>query len=229
MPTYLITGANRGIGLELTRQLTARGDRVIGAARNPAAADDLKAVTDFVTTLDVADESSVLAMAKRLSSETIDVLINNAGVFPDSGVTSCLETTPEMMLDAYRTNVVGPLLVTRALLPQLEAGDRKLAVQITSNMGSNEEQTRVKRTGHLAYCASKSALNMVNTLMANELTDRGVTSVALHPGWIKTDMGGENAELELEDAASMIIKTIDALKPKDAGAYKDYKNKKMAW
>ncbi len=229
MPTYLITGANRGIGLELTRQLSARGDRVIGAARTPGAADELKAATDFVSTVDTSSEASIAAMAKRLASEPIDVLINNAGVFPDTGVTSCLETTTDMMLDAYRVNVIGPLLMTRAMLPNLEAGKRKLAVQISSNMGSNTEATRVKRTGHLAYCASKAALNMVNTLMANELTDRGVASVALHPGWVKTDMGGDNAELEIPAAVAKIIKTIDKLKPADNARFIDFEGKKLSW
>ncbi len=229
MPTYLITGANRGVGLELTRQLTARGDRVIGAARTPNAADELKSVTDFVSTVDVSSETSVAAMAKRLSGEPIDVLINNAGVFPDAAITSCLDTPIEMMLDAYRVNVIGPLLVTRALLPNLEAGDRKLAIQITSNMGSLEEGVREKRQGRIAYCASKAALNMVSVQMGNELAERGLASIALHPGWIKTDMGGENAPLELADAVKKIIKTIDKLKPADNARYIRYDGKTMAW
>lgn len=229
MPTYLITGANRGIGLELTRQLSARGDRVIGAARTPAAADALKSVTDFVSTVDVASEPSIAAMAKRLANEPIDVLINNAGVFPDADVTSCLQTTAAMMLDAYRVNVLGPLLMTRAMLPNFEMGQRRLAVQITSNMGSLDEAARTKRQGHLAYCASKAALNMVNTLMAHELADRGVTSVALHPGWIKTDMGGDNAPLELDAAVAAIIKTIDKLSAKDNARFVRYDGKPVAW
>ncbi|MFI4896297.1 MAG: SDR family oxidoreductase [Phycisphaerales bacterium JB059] len=229
MPTYLITGANRGIGLELTRQLTARGDTVIGAARDPDAATDLRSLTDRVEPLDTSDEASILALADRLADEPIDVLINNAGVFLDGRATSFEATSAEQMLDTYRVNVIGPFLLTRALAPNLERGQRKLAIQTSSNLGSISAAVNEKRTGWTAYCASKAALNMVSVLMDNELSERGLASVALHPGWVKTDMGGEGAELERTDAVSAIIKTIDGLFPGQGRRFVRYDGEPLSW
>ena len=229
MPTYLITGANRGIGLELTRQLTARGDRVIGACRNPAAAKELKSITDFVSTVDTSSDASINAMAKRLAGESIDVLINNAGVFLDGAATTSDGTTAEQMLDTFRTNALGPFLLTRALAPNLEMGDRKLAIQISSNLGSIAAAQSEGRTGWAAYSASKAALNMLSVLLNNELRPRGVASVALHPGWAKTDMGGEGADLEREDAAANIIKTIDGLTPDNHTGFIRYDGEPLSW
>jgi NAD(P)-dependent dehydrogenase (short-subunit alcohol dehydrogenase family) len=229
MPTYLITGANRGIGLELTRQLTTRGDTVIGAARDPDGASDLRTLTDRVEQLDTADEDSILALADRLAAEPIDVLINNAGVFLDGRAQSSEGTTAQQMLDTYRVNVVGPFLLTRALAPNLERGQRKLAIQTSSNLGSISAAIRERRTGWTAYCASKAALNMVSVLMDNELRSRGVASVAIHPGWVKTDMGGEGADLERTDAAAMIIKTIDSLTPEGDRRFVRYDGEPMDW
>lgn len=229
MPTYLITGANRGVGLELTRQLVSRGDAVIGTARNPDAAADLQSLTDRVEQLDTGDEVSILALAERLKAQPIDVLINNAGVFLDGGAVTPEGTTGEQMLETYRVNVVGPFLLTRALAPNLERGDRKLAIQVSSNLGSIAAAKDQGRTGWAAYSASKAALNMVSVLMDNELRKRCVASVALHPGWVKTDMGGEGADLEREDAAAHIIRTIDGLGGDDTPGFVSYEGKPLKW
>ena len=229
MTTYLITGANRGIGLELTRQLTERADTVIGTARDPDGATDLRALTDRVEQLDTADEGSILALTRRLDNEPIDVLINNAGVFLDGRATSSQATTAEQMLKTYRVNVIGPFLLTRALAPSLERGQRKLAVQISSNLGSISAAVDEKRSGWTAYCASKAALNMVSVLMDNELSARGLASVALHPGWVKTDMGGEGADLERTDAVSAIIRTIDGLSPGQGRRFVRYDGEPLSW
>lgn len=229
MPTYLITGANRGIGLELTRQLTSRGDTVIGTARNPDAAADLRSLTDRVEQLDTSDEASILALAQRLKGQPIDVLINNAGVFLDGRALSSEGTTSEEMLETYRINVVGPFLLTRVLAPNLEQGDRKLAIQVSSNLGSIAAAKSEGRAGWAAYSASKAALNMVCVLMDNELQKQGVASVALHPGWVKTDMGGEGADLEREDAAAHIINTIDGLTPDAHPGFVRYDGEPMPW
>ncbi|MEZ6243581.1 MAG: SDR family NAD(P)-dependent oxidoreductase [Phycisphaerales bacterium] len=166
---------------------------------------------------------------RRLAGEPIDILINNAAIFPDPGARSFNDVKPQDILDACRVNVVGPFLVTRALVPNLELADRKLAIQITSNLGSIDEGVREKRTGQLAYASSKAALNMLSVHMGNELASRGLASIALHPGWIKTDMGGEHAPLDLTPAVTTIIKTIDKLTTADNARYVRYDGKTIAW
>ena len=222
MPTYLITGANRGIGLELARQLAARGDRVIATARHPEDADELNALDVRVEALDVADDASVAALAARLEGEPIDVLVNNAGV--GHTAKSIADVQPTEMLRVFHVNAVGPLMVTRALLPNLEAGDRKLVVSISSVMGSIAS---TQGTGHYAYRTSKAALNMVNRTMANEL--KHLTCVVMHPGWVKTDMGGAEAPVEIPDSARGIITTTDTLTPKDTARYLDYQGNDLPW
>ena len=229
MTTTLITGANRGLGLEFARQLTRAGQTVIGTARDPGAAADLRATGARVEQLDAADEESASALAERLAGEPIDVLINNAGVFPDHGAGSFLQTTGDQLLTGYRVNVLGPLFVTRALLPHIERSDRRLVVQITSEMGSIAGARSSNARGNLAYRSSKSALNMVNALMAPELADRRVTSIVLHPGWVKTDMGGSNAPLTPDAAIGSMLALIDRLTPDDAGKFFSYNGSELPW
>ncbi|MCC5823351.1 MAG: SDR family oxidoreductase [Phycisphaerales bacterium] len=231
--TILITGANRGIGLALARHAAQRGHTVIGTARDPGKADELRAVSGpaggvRIERLDADSDESCKALAKALAGTPIDILINNAGVSPD-GSKDLATFDPGAYLACLRTNSVGPLLVTRALLPNVEASRRKLVVQISSIMGSLTNAVDQGWTGNLAYHSSKSALNMANTLIANQLKDKGVACVGVHPGWVQTDMGGPNAHLTPDASASSILDTVDSLGIEDAGKFLNYDGKPLPW
>jgi len=226
--TILITGANRGIGLALAKEAAARGDRVIGTARAPGSADELRPVADRVEPLDADSDGSCRLLAASLGSEPVDILINNAGISPKrSG--QLADFDPEAYLQCLRTNSVGPLLVTRALLPNLEAGRKKLIVQISSQMGSLGDVARDGNTGGLAYRSSKSALNMASLLVANELKPRGIACVVMHPGWVRTDMGGPEAHLGPEESARAMLDTISGMSLADSGRYVRYNGEPIAW
>lgn len=229
MSTYLIAGANRGLGLEMSRQLRASGHEVIGTVRRAGSDAELKAMGARVETLDTADAASVQALAKKLEGVAIDVLINNAGVYPDRDSKSMFDVSPEQILEGCRVNVCGPLLITRALAGNLERSERRLAVQITSYMGSIGRAMADNAKGNLAYRSSKAALNMVNALMAHELAGRGVTSVAVHPGWVRTDMGGPEAPLSPQQAVTKILGTVAKFTPADNGKFIDLDGHELPW
>jgi NAD(P)-dependent dehydrogenase (short-subunit alcohol dehydrogenase family) len=226
--TYLITGANRGIGLALAQAAAAQGHRVIGTARNPDAAADLRATADRIEQLDADSDDSCRALAIVLKNEPIDVLINNAGISP-KGAGNFMAFDPEAYLQCLRTNSVGPLLVTRALLPNLENGTKKLIVQISSQMGSLGDVVRDGNTGGLAYRSSKSALNMASLLIANELRPKGIACVIMHPGWVRTDMGGPEAHLGPSESADAILSTIGGMTLADSGRYVRFDGGAIDW
>lgn len=229
MTTILITGANRGIGLALARHAAQRGHTVIGTARDPGKATDLKAIPGVrVEQLDADSDASCKALARSLAGTPIDILINNAGVSP-ANAKSLADFDPAGYLDCLKTNSIGPLLVTRALLPNVEASQRKVIVQISSIMGSISNAVSQGWQGNLAYHSSKSALNMANTLIANQLKGQGVACVAVHPGWVQTDMGGPNAHLTPDTSAAAILDTVEKLTIQDAGAYLNYDGKPLPW
>jgi NAD(P)-dependent dehydrogenase (short-subunit alcohol dehydrogenase family) len=222
--TVLITGANRGLGLEFARQYSAAGWNVIGTARRPEAAADLTALGVRVVQLDVTDQQSVDGLALGLDRQPIDLLINNAGIFPMS------ETVPEIdFADIVRTlevNTVGPMRVTQALLPHLRRGQAKIIVNITSNLGSIADNTSGRFYG---YRESKAALNMFTRSLAAELRDEGFTCIVMNPGWVQTDMGGPNAPLEAPASIAGIRAVIDRLTPTDSGTFWTHEGKKLPW
>jgi NAD(P)-dependent dehydrogenase (short-subunit alcohol dehydrogenase family) len=223
-PTVLITGANRGLGLEFARQYAADGWNVIATARNPERADELNALSVEIATLDVADPVSVEALARSLEGRPIDLLINNAGIFPR------VRGIEEIDFDDYgRTlvvNTVGPVRVTRALLPNLRASKMKTVVNITSRLGS----IALNDTGvFYGYRESKAALNMFTRTLANELKPEGFTCLTIHPGWVQTDMGGENATLTPAESISGIRAVIAERGPEDSGTYWSYSGERVPW
>lgn len=222
MATYLITGANRGIGLALAQVLSARGDAVIGTARDVVSAPDVPGV-EFVE-LDVSSFGSVQMLAEVVGGRAIDVLINNAAIFNDKA--SLEETHIDRFMESMRVNVAGPLAVTQAVLPRLEAGDRKLIVNISSVMGSIGG---TKNGGSYGYRASKAALNMLTKTMSVELEPRGVAAVCVHPGWVETDMGGRGAHLKPEESAGHIVATTDGLTLSDSGRFMGYSGDDLGW
>ncbi|MGP1272310.1 MAG: SDR family oxidoreductase [Phycisphaerales bacterium] len=224
MPTYLITGANRGIGFELARLFAERRDVVIGTARDPGSATELFEAGVEVLELDVADPDSVAALAGQLADRPIDVLINNAGVYNDKS--GLAETDIERFVQSCRVNAAGPLAVTQALLGRIEAGGQKLVVNISSTMGSLASTTN---GGSYGYRASKAALNMVTRTMAAELATRGIAVVSVHPGWVETDMGGAGADLAPAESANHIAVTIDGLTAADTGRLLNYDGTDLPW
>lgn len=227
----LITGANRGLGLEMAKQSIDAGHTVYATARNPNAADDLNATGTTVLPCDVADPASVEAMAAAVGDTPIDVLINNAGLFADAKTPSMWELTPEQLLDTYKANCLGPWLVTKALEDHVARSERKLIVHISSYMGSLQHAINDGADAHLAYRSSKTALNMLHVCMANALRKKhdGLTAIALHPGWVQTDMGGENATLQIPDAVGRILKTVHSVKADEHGSFIDLDHNTMPW
>ena len=222
--TVLVTGANRGIGLEMVKQLEARGMNVIGTARKPAEATELKATGARVEQLDVTDADSLAALAKTLEGVKIDMLVNNAGIGGHNAAT--FEETDFTQVDwTFAVNTLGPMRVTQALLPNLEAGQQKTVIQISSVMGSIERN----RGGFYGYRASKAALNMMNKSLALELGKDGFTCVVLHPGWVKTDMGGAGADIEVDVSVKGLLDVIAGIGPEDNGRFYDYLGEEIPW
>jgi len=223
-PTVLITGANRGLGLEFARQYAADGWKVIGTARIPEQADELNALSVEAVQLDVANQASVDALAKSLEGRPIDLLINNAGIFPR--VNKIEEVNFENYSRTIAVNTLGPVRVTRTLLPNLRRGEKKTIVNITSRLGSIGLNDFGAFYG---YRESKAALNMFTKTLAIELDPEGFTCLTIHPGWVKTDMGGENANLTPEESISGMRAVIQKLGPADTGTYWSYSGEEVPW
>jgi NAD(P)-dependent dehydrogenase (short-subunit alcohol dehydrogenase family) len=213
MAQYLISGANRGIGLEFVRQLLGRGDRVVAACRHTARASELNRLSGQypghlkVLPLDVAVPRSIDELVRVIDmlELNIDVLINNAGVLPEGEVFGKVES--EKLLQAFATNAQGPFLLTQALASRMPDGGKVVA--ISSGLGSIARATGFDRP---SYNISKAALNMVMRMLGYALAARGIPVLALSPGWVRTDMGGENADMDAETSVSNMLKVIDALR-----------------
>ncbi len=212
----MITGANRGIGLALTAELLKGGHDVLAATRSPEKARDLWKLREThgesleVLQMDVTSEESIKAEESNVDvlATKLDVLINNAAVFPEDGDESIFDMKLEHFREAFETNVIGVIRVTRAFVPLLEKGTNPRIVNISSGAGS---VTAKEDYRCYAYAASKAALNMVTRGLAAEFRPRGICVVAMTPGWVKTEMGGPNAPLTPEQSARAIARTITAL------------------
>lgn len=223
MPTVLITGANRGLGLEFTRQYAADGWHVIACCRKPAEASALKKIKGEVTieALDVANDGDIAKFAKKLKGEAIDLLINNAGIYgPRSG------SDTDAWLEVIRVNTVAPFRMAEAFAPHVARSKQKTIVNITSVMGSIASN---ESGGSPIYRSSKAALNMVMKGLSQELKSRGVTVAVFHPGWVKTDMGGAGAPVAIPDSIGGLRKAIAKLKPADTGKFFNYDGKPLPW
>ena len=231
MANYLITGANRGLGLELTRQLVARGDTVIACCREPLKADALKAIDGerlSVYALDVSDPKAIASLPGQLAVDgvAVDVLINNAGLAAADEAFG--EFDAATMANVLRINAVAPMLVTQALTPLLEkSAAQAKVVYITSGLGSIAQAEGL--VFGLSYGMSKAALNMGGKKLAAELTGRGIASVLLHPGWVQTDMGGTSAPLQAPESIRGMLAVIDKLTVADGLRYVTYEGKPLPW
>jgi len=224
MPTVLITGANRGLGLEFARQYAGRGWRVLGCCR--AASPELEALAAEhsdarLYTLDVSDGESVAALAKALGDTPIDVLINNAGTygrlsFSQGGIEHQAfgDSDFDNWEQVLRVNLLGPMRVTEALIDNVAASKQKKVVTLSSMLGSMGLNDI---GGMYAYRTSKAAVNMLMHSLGIDLAKGGIVAVALHPGWARTDMGGANAEVDPVDAVEGLICVIDELDESSPG------------
>jgi len=224
MPSVLITGANRGLGLEFAKQYAASGYRVFATARSPGEATELGALAKAqhglsVHTLAVDQPASIAALARELAGQPIDVLINNAGVMgPKQQRLGNIDY-------AGMLNSVAPLQLAEAFLDHVANSERKLIVALTSGMGSIADSSG----GSYAYRASKAALNMSYHNLALDLKDRGIIAVVINPGWVQTDMGGSSAPLTPAASISAMRKVLDGLTPADSGKFLDYKGGTWPW
>jgi NAD(P)-dependent dehydrogenase (short-subunit alcohol dehydrogenase family) len=231
MPTVFVTGANRGLGLEFARQYAADGWKVIAACRDPVTAADLRKLADGsagkvrVLAMNVADGASVRAAASALGDEPIDILLNNAGVGnPNGKALGSLDYGG--WLRVLDVNVLGPARVVEALLPNVAKGGRRLIVTITSRMGSIADNAS---GGSYPYRSSKAAVNMVVKSLSLDLAPRGITCVLLHPGWVRTDMGGSGGKLAPAESIAAMRKLIARLGPEDSGKFYNYDGAGIPW
>lgn len=220
--TVLITGTSRGLGAELAQLYTEDGWRVIACRRGAAPAD-----AEDCLLLDVADPASIDALGRALEGVAIDVLINNAAVRGDTGGLSTLET--DGFLDVMRINALAPLLVTRALLANLRAGEHRIVANISSRAGSLAEGTLDDDDGDYAYRCSKAALNMATVKLAQDLKGAGISVLALHPGWVQTDMGGSEAVVSVAASAAGLKTIIDKAELADSGSFRAYDGQRISW
>ena len=226
MSTVLITGAARGLGLDFTKQYAAKGWRVLACARKP---DGLKAVKGDVHhhALEVTDYKAVKVLARKLADETIDVLICNAGIGGGRGdVDQTLGTlNPERWREIFEVNTLAPLMMAEAFADHVARSKQRKLIAITSVLGSISSNNG----GRYFYRASKTALNMEWSCLASDLAGKGVICVALHPGWVQTDMGGPDAMLTIEQSVPGMMKVIDGLKSSDNGRYLQYDGTELPW
>ncbi|HWC67072.1 MAG TPA: SDR family oxidoreductase [Acidimicrobiales bacterium] len=219
----VITGANRGLGLELARHYGQRGAEVWGTCRRPDEATELRELTDRVVELDVGAEESIERFAAAFGSQPLDVLVNNAGVDGRAlGVADeerdVLQLSGDVFLGEIRINALGPMLLTRALLGPLELASRPRVLNVSSTVGSMEVAPRMGRD--IGYVVSKVALNMITIKLAGLLRDDGVVVVALHPGILRTALASPRGEVEeTGPAAGEIVDLIDGLTLDHSGTF----------
>jgi len=231
MPAVLITGANRGLGFELARQYLADGWRVIAACRDPGTAralNDLAAESGgklTIVTLDVTEASSIRQAAVALKDIAIDLLINCAGIIGVSGQ-RLGHVDYESWARVLDVNTMGPLRVLDAFADNIARSERKLAVTITSGMGSLGDTTS---GGSIAYRSSKAAVNMVMRSAAIDLKGRGIICVVINPGWVKTDMGGPGAPLTPQESVTAMRRVIAKLGPPQSGKFFHYDGSEYPW
>jgi NAD(P)-dependent dehydrogenase (short-subunit alcohol dehydrogenase family) len=230
MARIVVTGANRGIGLGLTRVYAERGDEVWATARKPAEAKELQALAKasggkvHVHELDVRNDAQVAAFAKAVADAPVDVLINNAGIASPWNA-GLMDFDAEEAMRCFDTNALGAIRVTRALIENLRAARGKV-VNMTSRMGSIGDNGSGRA---YAYRMAKVALNMATRNIAHEVKGFGGIAVALHPGWVKTQMGGSGATEDVGESAQRIVARIDGFTAKESGRFWHAKGEELPW
>jgi NAD(P)-dependent dehydrogenase (short-subunit alcohol dehydrogenase family) len=226
---WLVAGASRGIGLELARQLASRGERVTASVRSEAGRAALEAALapagnkSRVLVFDTREEAQVRGAAAAVD-EPVDVLIANAGAYGPERQTA-LDTDFDGVLDLFNINTLGPLRVAQAFLPLVRRSETPRIVMMSSVLGS----MALAGTFNVGYRASKAALNKITQCLADDLKPEGVAVVAIHPGWVRTDMGGPNATLSVEESVEGIIGVVENLTLAGTRRYLDYRGNEIDW
>ncbi len=231
LATVLITGANRGLGLEFCKQYAADGWQVLASCRMPQAASELLNLAEqfpqlSVLTLDVADFTQIEQLAVQLQDTPIDVLINNAGVFGDIAGHGFEQLDYSTWTKTLTVNVQAPVKMAEAFLPHLKRGDKKLLVSISSLMGSIADN---RGGGSIIYRSSKAALNAAMKSIAIELKEQAIGVLIFHPGWVKTGMGGNNAPLEAVQSIAGMRQAISAFSLEQTGHFVKYDGTQLPW
>ncbi|MBL7480766.1 SDR family oxidoreductase [Legionella bononiensis] len=201
MKTALITGANRGIGLEIARQLKEKGYYVIGCCRNPAKANELKQYADEIIQLDVTQDNDIASLQQTLKNSPIDLLVNNAGITGEQGVTTG-NISRTNFIDVLNVNCISVVKISDALLPNIQASQDKNILVISSRMGSIAENDQGRS---YAYRTSKAALNCAMRSFAIDVQDKGVHVMLIHPGWVKTNLGGPDALIDVQTSVTGML------------------------
>lgn len=231
MSNVLITGANRGIGLEFTRQYAEAGWQVFACSRHMDS-EALNKLADQHTgkvrlfTLDVSDKEQIEKLAQQLSDTPIDVLINNAGIYPGGNKENFGTIDYDAWVKAFQVNTMAPLKMAESFIENVAKSSEKKIVNITSKMGSIDDNTS---GGYYLYRSSKTALNMVVKSLSLDLAPRGITTVVLHPGWVQTDMGGSHAPTPPERSVAGMRSVIAGLSQKDSGKFYDFNGQEILW
>lgn len=229
MSNVLITGANRGIGLELARQYVEAGHHVLACCRNPEQADALNELAgENLTVLQLVpqDGDSVQALVKQLGDTGVDILINNAGTpGPAPEQQSALSMDFDGWLETFNVNTLAPLRVLQALHPILQKSSEAKAITITSQMGALD----LNWPTMYAYCSSKAAVNKVMRMISLELAKDNIAVGLIHPGWVQTDMGGAQADITAAESAAGIIAVIDGINLENTGCFMKWNGEPHNW
>lgn len=226
----LITGANRGIGLELTRQFAEDGWQVLACCRNPAAATDLQALSQQglaieVHALDVTNYEQMASLANELGHKPIDILLSNAGIYGPKGV-AFGEVDVKEWREVLEVNTIAPLMLVQAFVEQVAASQQKLVAVISSKVGSIADNSS---GGSYLYRSSKTAVNQVVKCLSIDLAERDISVISLHPGWVKTEMGGANAEIGADDSVSGLKSILQSATLAQSGQFIEYNGNSIPW
>jgi NAD(P)-dependent dehydrogenase (short-subunit alcohol dehydrogenase family) len=231
METIVISGANRGIGRELTRRFLQAGKRVIAGCRHPDQAEALRNLADAggkleIAQLDVADAASVAALGKMLKGQAVDVLMNNAGVMGGEHQ-SLKDMDYSAWLRTFEINTLAPFRLAATLLPNLKLSKCARIVTVSSQMGAFAMEGM--GVGHYAYCSAKTAVSRTMQIMAAELKADGIIVCPVHPGWVRTDMGGPNAEISVEESGGGLFRLIENLTLAQSGRFWRWDGSEHPW
>lgn len=227
MPTVMITGSNRGIGLEFVRQYAAAGWKVIATCRNPIGVGELATVDGDIEVhgLDVSDPYQIERLTKDLDGVAIDLLLNSAGIFGPKGY-ELADVDYREWMQVMDINVFSPLKISMAFLPHVTMSDQKKIVTVSSKLGSIADNTS---GGNTIYRTSKAAVNSVMRGLAAELKDQKISVRMLHPGWVRTDMGGDGADISTQESVQGMRAVIDDLDLSSTGMFYNYDGNELPW
>jgi NAD(P)-dependent dehydrogenase (short-subunit alcohol dehydrogenase family) len=229
-PTILITGANRGIGLALTEQFATDGWQVIACCREPVQANALQALSDQhssieIYALDVTNYKQMAALSAQLSNRPIDILLSNAGIYGPKA-TRFGEVEAETWRQVLEVNTIAPMMLVQAFIEQVAASEQKLVAVISSKVGSIADNGS---GGSYVYRSSKTAVNQVVKSLSIDLAGRDIAVISLHPGWVKTDMGGPNAEINTTESTSGLKSILQTAGLAQTGQFLEYNGNIIPW